>query len=96
MAHEFHTFPTAHALFGGAFDPAHARWDDPVPDTWTHHVPADARPGTYYLNVKARRVYLGEDRAFSRILEVQVGSTVRTEPALTTGPCHRTHPDSNL
>lgn len=88
---EFHTFPTAYALFGGAFDPAHARWDDPVPDTWTHHIPANAPPGTYYLNVKARRSYLGEDRPASRTLEVQVGSPVHTAPSLTTGPCTSCH-----
>ena len=71
---EFRTFPTAHDLFGGAFDPAHAGWAAPVPDTWTHHIPADAPSGTYYLNVKGRRTYLGEDIPFSKTVEIQVGS----------------------
>jgi hypothetical protein len=88
---EFHTFPTAHDLFGGAFDPAHAGWAAPVPDSWTHRVPADAPAGTYYLNVKGRRTYLGEDVPFSRTVEIQVGSTARTQPALTTGACTTCH-----
>ncbi len=88
---EFHTFPTAHDLFGGAFDPAHVGWTVPVPDTWTHHVPADAPAGTYYLNVKGRRTYMGEDIPYSRTVEVQVGSPARTEPTLGTGPCASCH-----
>lgn len=88
---EFHTFPTARDLFGGAFDPTHAGWAMPVPDTWTHHIPADAPAGTYYLNVKGRRTYMGEDIPRSTTLEIQVGSTVRTEPTLTTGPCSSCH-----
>ena len=88
---EFHTFPTAHDLFGGAFDPVHAGWAVPVPDTWTHHVPADAPAGTYFLNVKGRRTYMGEDIPFTRTLEVQVGSPVRTEATLNTGPCASCH-----
>jgi hypothetical protein len=88
---EFHTFPTAHDLFGGAFDPVHAAWGNPVPDTWTHHVPADAPPGTYYLTMKGRRTYLGEDIAFTRTLEVQVGSTQHTQATLNTGNCTSCH-----
>lgn len=88
---EFRTFPTARDLFGGAFDPTHAGWDNPVPDTWTHHIPADAPPGTYYVNVKGRRTYLGEDIPFSRTIEIQVATTKRTQPTLTTGPCTSCH-----
>jgi hypothetical protein len=88
---EFRTFPTSRDLFGGAFDPAHRGWAAPVPDTWTHHVPADAPPGTYYLNVKGRRTYLGEDIAASKTVEVQVGSPERTQPTLTTGRCETCH-----
>jgi hypothetical protein len=88
---EFRTFPTAKDLFGGAFDPAHAGWAAAVPDTWTHHIPSDAPAGTYYLNVKGRRTYLGEDIPFSRTIEIQVGSAERTQPALTTGPCTSCH-----
>jgi hypothetical protein len=92
---EFHTFPTAHDLFGGAFDPAHAKWAAPVSDTWTHHIPADAPSGTYYLNVKGRRTYLGEDIPFSRTVEIQVGSSQVTQPALTTGNCGACHSGSS-
>lgn len=88
---EFRTFPTARDLFGGAFDPAHAGWAAPVPDTWTHHVPGDAPSGTYYLSVKGRRTYLGEDVPFSRTVEVQVGSPVPTQPVMTTGRCATCH-----
>lgn len=88
---EFHTFPTAHDLFGGAFDPDHVGWTLPVPDTWTHHIPADAPAGTYYLSIKGRRTFMGEDVPYSRTLEVQVGSTMHTSPTLTTGPCASCH-----
>jgi hypothetical protein len=91
MHAEFRTFPTANDLFGGAFDPAGAAWNNPVPDEWTHTIPADAPPGTYYVNVKGRRVYLGEDRPASTTLEIQVGTPQRTEPVLTTGPCDTCH-----
>jgi hypothetical protein len=88
---EVRTFPTAHDLFGGAFDPDHAAWDAPVSDTWTHRLPADALPGTYLMTVKGRRTFLGEDIPYSRTIEIQVGSPVRTEAVLTTGPCDSCH-----
>lgn len=88
---EFHTFPTSFDLFGGAFDPEHAGWANPVPDTWTHRVPADAPAGTYYLNIKGRRTYQGEDVPASRTIEVQVGSRERTRPTMTTGNCGTCH-----
>lgn len=88
---EFHTFPTAHDLFGGAFDPDHAGWARPVPDTWTHHVPEDAPPGTYYLHIKGRRTFMGEDLPASTTIEVQVGSPVETHATLTTGGCNQCH-----
>jgi hypothetical protein len=88
---EFRTFPTSHDLFGGAFDPAHAGWAAPVPDTWTHTVPANAPAGTYYMNVKGRRTFMGEDIPFSRTVEVQIGSTTHTQPALATGNCATCH-----
>jgi hypothetical protein len=88
---EVRTFPTARDLFGGAFDPDHTAWAAPVPDTWTHHIPDDAPPGTYTLTVKGRRTYLGEDIPFSRSIEIQVGSPARTQAVLATGPCNRCH-----
>jgi hypothetical protein len=88
---QFHTFPTAHDLFGGAFDPAHAGWAKPVPDTWTHHLPADAPAGTYTLTVKGRRTYMGQDIPYSRSIEIQVGTPAHTQPTLTTGSCAACH-----
>ncbi|RJS23981.1 cytochrome C [Corallococcus sp. H22C18031201] len=88
---QFMTFPPANKLFGGAFFPNEGRWDAPVSDTWTYHLPANARPGTYLVSAKARRVYLGEDRPASRTIEIQVGSPVHTEAKLTTGPCNSCH-----
>ncbi|HEY0189837.1 MAG TPA: hypothetical protein VGC42_01865 [Kofleriaceae bacterium] len=88
---QFHTFPTAHDLFGGAFDAGHAGWAQPVPDTWTHHLPADAPAGTYAMTVKGRRTYMGEDVPYTRTIEIQVGSPVHTEPVLTTGRCEACH-----
>jgi len=88
---EFHTFPTARDLFGGAFDPAHAGWANPVPDTWTHHIPANAPAGTYYMNMKGRRTYMGEDVPYTRTVEIQVGTPTRTQPTLNTGPCASCH-----
>ena len=88
---EVHTFPTAHDLFGGAFDPDHKAWAAPVADTWTHHLPADAPEGTYLLTVKGRRTFMGEDIPYTKTVEIQVGSSRRTEPVLTTGPCNSCH-----
>src|SRR5581483_11913717 len=88
---QFHTFPTAHDLFGGAFDPAHAGWAKPVPDTWTHHLPADAPAGTYTLTVKGRRTYMGQDIPYSRSIEIQVGTPAHTHTPLTTGSCVACH-----
>ena len=88
---QFRTFPTAHDLFGGAFDPAHAAWANPVPDTWTHHVPADAPSGTYYLTSKGRRTYMGEDVPFTRTVPIQVGTPAPTHATLNTGGCNSCH-----
>jgi predicted CXXCH cytochrome family protein len=88
---EFKTFPTAHDLFGGALDPTHAGWANPVPDTWTHHIPADAPAGTYDLTIKGRRTYMGEDIPFTRVVQVQVGTATPTKATLNTGGCGSCH-----
>ncbi len=88
---EFRLFPQSSDLFGGAFDPVHAGWDAAVPDTWTYHLPPDAQPGTYLVTVKGRRTYLGEDVAFTRTVEIQVGQAARTVATLPTGPCTSCH-----
>jgi hypothetical protein len=85
------TIPPANDLFGGAYDPTHAGWAAPVSDTWTNKIPANAEPGTYLVTVKARRVYMGEDVAASRTLEIQVGTPERTQATLTTGKCSTCH-----
>jgi hypothetical protein len=88
---QFKLFPTAVDLFGGAFDPAHAAWNNPVSDTWTNHVPSDAVPGTYFATMKGRRVYLGQDIPFTKTVEVQVGTTQHTQAQLNTGGCDKCH-----
>jgi hypothetical protein len=85
------TLPKGPALFGGAFDPNHAGWAAPVSDTWTTEIPANAKPGTYLVTVKGRRVYLGEDIPYSRTIEIQVGTQQRTQAPPTTGPCNSCH-----
>jgi hypothetical protein len=85
------TIPTAHDLFGGAFDPAHAAWNNTVPDAWTYHLPDNARPGTYLVTIKGRRTYMGEDIPFSRTVEIQVGTRRHTMAHLETGPCTTCH-----
>jgi len=88
---QVHMFPTAHDLFGGAFDPAHAGWAAPVPDTWTFAIPEDAAPGTYLVSVKARRVYLGEDVPATETIAIQVGTATPSQTNLTTGSCTTCH-----
>jgi hypothetical protein len=84
-------FPTTDGIFGGAVDPAHAGWAEPGSDTWSFHLPEDAEPGTYRVTAKGRRTYFGEDIAFTRTIEIQVGSLAPTESSLTTGGCSSCH-----
>lgn len=84
-------FPAAYGLFGGAFDPSHAAWFEPVSDTWTFHLPEDAEPGTYLVTVKSRRVERGEDVPAAKTIEIQVGTPVHTEASLPTGGCNACH-----
>lgn len=93
---QFKIWPTSGDLFGGAFIDQ-SRWNNPVSDTWTYQLPANAPPGTYEITTKSRRVYLGEDRFYTDVLPVQVGTTQKTEATLTTGPCNTCHSgDSQL
>lgn len=84
-------FPSANQLFGGAFDPDHAAWNLPVSDTFTYHLPADAKPGTYLVTLKSRRVYLGQDIPVSKTIKIQVGTAAETFAKLNTGPCSSCH-----
>lgn len=84
-------FPRGTELFGGAFDPEHAAWFEPVSDTWTHHIPSDAKPGTYRATMKARRAYLGEDLQATRTISLQVGSPAHTSTTLQVGGCQNCH-----
>jgi predicted CXXCH cytochrome family protein len=43
------------------------------------------------VSAKGRRVYLGQDIAFTRTIEVQVGQPERTVTRLDTGPCTNCH-----
>ena len=40
---QFRTIPTSHDLFGG-------NWDAPVSDSWSYHLPDDAKAGTYLVD----------------------------------------------
>lgn len=84
-------FPTTNGVFGGVVDPTHAAWAEPGSDTWTFNLPDDAEPGTYRVTAKARRTYFGEDTAFTRTIEIQVGSLTPTTSTLTTGGCNSCH-----
>ncbi|MCA9611264.1 MAG: cytochrome C, partial [Myxococcales bacterium] len=69
---EVQLFPPAPIVFGGAFTPGNPQWNDPVSDTMTFHIPADATPGTYLVTLKGRRVYLGQDIPRTVTIEIQV------------------------
>ena len=86
-------FPTTDGVFGGAFDPTHAGWAAPGSDTFSVQLPGNAPAGSYRLTTKARRVYHGEDIAYTRTIEVQVGTTQPTSPTLQTGNCQTCHVD---
>ncbi|AKF79493.1 cytochrome C [Myxococcus fulvus 124B02] len=88
---QFAILPFANIVFRGAFFPEEGLWDRPNTDRWQYKIPADATPGTYLVTVKGRRTYLGEDLPGSRTIEIQVGTTRRTEARLTTGPCNSCH-----
>lgn len=66
-------------------------WDVPSTDTWTFDIPPDSAPGTYYVVLKGRRTYMGEDIPKSKVLEIQVGSPTPTQPHLSTGKCNSCH-----
>jgi len=65
--------------------------DSPVSDTTQFTLPANALPGTYKITMKARRSYLGQELAVAKVIELQVGSTVRTPEHLGTGACRDCH-----
>jgi hypothetical protein len=83
---EYATFPVCYNLFG-----AGPGWDAPVSDQVTYHIADDAKPGTYDVTMKARRVYMGQDIPFTRSIKVQVGTTEQTHPTLNTGKCDSCH-----
>jgi hypothetical protein len=84
-------FPPGNKLFGGAFDPAHQAWTEPLSDTWTFHLTDDAAAGTYLLTMKGSRVYLGEDLRATTTISLQVGSPTPTTPTPTVGNCSTCH-----
>ncbi|WP_146653237.1 cytochrome C [Labilithrix luteola] len=88
---QWKVFPTTDGVFGGAFDPNHAGWDVPGSDVYTFKLPANAPAGTYRMTMKGRRTYYGEDIAYTRRVDIQVGSTTKTTATLTTGGCQNCH-----
>jgi hypothetical protein len=65
--------------------------DAPVADTVQLTLPADARPGTYKIAMKARRSYLGEETPRAKVIEIQVGTTQHTTKQFETGGCVSCH-----
>ncbi len=86
MFAEYVTFPPAYNLFAGG-----AGWDAPVSDEFTYHLADDAKPGTYDVTMKGRRVYLGQDIPYTRSIHIQVGTQSRTQATLNTGKCDTCH-----
>ncbi len=68
-----------------------ARWNDPVPDTVSLTIPADALPGTYIAAIKARRIFGGEALNRAATTTLQVGTLVPTAFKPTTGNCENCH-----
>jgi hypothetical protein len=81
---QYATFPVCYNLFGGV-------WNAPVTDQVTFHIADDAKPGTYDVTMKARRVYLGQDIPFTRSVHIQVGTPQETHATLGTGKCDSCH-----
>ena len=69
--------------------------DSPVSDTARFTLPANAGAGTYKITMKARRSYLGQELAVSRVIEIQVGTATHTTAHLDTGPCRSCHRGSS-
>lgn len=65
--------------------------DTPVSDQVAFTLPADARPGTYKIVMKARRSYLGEELPRVAVKEIQVGTTQHTQKTYSTGKCGNCH-----
>jgi len=65
--------------------------DAPVRDTVAFTLPADAKPGTYKIVMKARRSYLGEELPRAATLAIQVGTTQATSKTYSTGRCAACH-----
>src|SRR3569833_777486 len=65
--------------------------DAPVSDIVHFTLPADAKPGTYKIAMKARRSYLGEELPRVAVLELQVGTTQHTQKTYATGNCQNCH-----
>ncbi|AKU91614.1 hypothetical protein AKJ08_2001 [Vulgatibacter incomptus] len=88
---EVQTLPQGSDLFGGAFDPTAYGWTVPVSDIVTFHVPADAPAGTYFVTLKGRRVYMGEDIPATTNVQIQIGTPVVTQANLGVGNCQTCH-----
>ncbi|MFT3696798.1 MAG: hypothetical protein QM831_26895 [Kofleriaceae bacterium] len=65
--------------------------DAPVADSAKFTIPADAKPGTYKIAMKARRSYMGEELARAATMTIQVGTTTVTHKVLDTGNCAQCH-----
>ncbi|NVB80063.1 MAG: cytochrome C [Kofleriaceae bacterium] len=69
--------------------------NSPVDNVVQFTLPADAKPGTYKIVMKARRSYLGEEIPAATVISLQVGTPTPTKKVLDTGPCTSCHKDGS-
>ena len=83
--------PSFTDLLGGP-----ASWAVPPSDVVSFNISTDAQPGTYLLELKGRREYLGEEvpRA-APVIQIQVGTPHQTQTTLTVGGCQSCHVDGS-
>lgn len=81
--------PFLPSVLGGFADPS--QWDLPISDVQSIQIASDALPGTYTINLKARRDWGGEALNRGATLELQVGQIQPTAFAPSTGHCADCH-----
>ena len=79
--------PSFTNLLGGP-----ASWATAPSDVVSFNISSDAQPGTYFVQLKGRREYLGEEIPRSApVVEIQVGTPKPTQAVLGVGGCQSCH-----